>query len=294
MRKLKTVKRIAKLKQHGCTYKPVLLLRWSGCYRMPQRFEDFRPDLRHFQDDSEVDRDLPADAEADDIRRVPFVDRIPSMSEQRKISELLDDMNAFDVVTGNLQCHDMTVATVRDIFDIVLDDYDNMEKYLAPDADIVECPDFKRGLAKIQGGEFTLLRNERKARHRLLAEPQDQPRTVATSSTPNKSKRKRAAEALDENISKKARKMSTRQSKYSDASWIPATSIVVERFFSTVKSTIGYLRKSMSSETLEVIMFLKLNWDLVTLADVSSAIVQSKTTMSRKYRSKSRKNARLQ
>lgn len=70
--------------------------------------------------------------------------------------------------------------------------------------------------------------------------------------------------------------MSIRQSKYLAVSWIPATSVVVERFFSTVKSTIGYLRKSMSSETLEVIMFLKLNWDLVTLADVSAAIVQSK------------------
>ncbi|KAE8996187.1 hypothetical protein PR003_g22479 [Phytophthora rubi] len=40
MRKLKTVKRIAKLKEHGCEYKPVPLheLRWSGCYRMMQRF----------------------------------------------------------------------------------------------------------------------------------------------------------------------------------------------------------------------------------------------------------------
>ncbi|GMF34364.1 unnamed protein product [Phytophthora fragariaefolia] len=259
MRKLKTVERVAKLKQHGCTYKPVPLheLRWSGCYRMLQRFEGFRPYLHHFQDDSEVDRDLPADAEADGIRRVPFVDLIASVSEQRKISELLDEMTAFDVVTGKLQRHDMTVANLRYIFDIVLYDYDNMEKYLAPDADIVECPDFERVLAKIQGGgDFTLLRNDRK--------------------TPNKSKRKRAAEALDEKISKKARKRSTRQSKYLDSSWIPATSVVVERFFSTVKSTIGYLRKSMSSETLQVIMFLKLNWDLVTLADVSSAIVQSK------------------
>ncbi|GMF40288.1 unnamed protein product [Phytophthora fragariaefolia] len=171
---------------------------------MIQRFEDFRPYLHHFLDDNEVDRDLPADAEADDIRHVLFVDLIPPVSEQRKISELLDEMTAFDVVTEKLERHDTMVATIRDIFEIVLDDYDNMEKYLAPDADIVECPDFERGLAKIQGGgDFTLLRNERKALNRLLDEPQDQPRTVATYSTPNKPKRKRAAEILDEKISKK-------------------------------------------------------------------------------------------
>ncbi|ETI44817.1 hypothetical protein F443_10510 [Phytophthora nicotianae P1569] len=59
------------------------------------------------------------------------------------------------------------------------------------------------------------------------------------------SKRKRAADELDEKI---------------------------------IKSTVGYLRKSMSQETLEVIMFLKLNWDLVTLVDVSKAIEQSKSS----------------
>ncbi|ETP40704.1 hypothetical protein F442_12025 [Phytophthora nicotianae P10297] len=59
------------------------------------------------------------------------------------------------------------------------------------------------------------------------------------------SKRKRAADVLDEKI---------------------------------IKSTVGYLRKSMSQETLEVIMFLKLNWDLVTLVDKSKAIVQSKSS----------------
>ncbi|ETM43076.1 hypothetical protein L914_11376 [Phytophthora nicotianae] len=34
----------------------------------------------------------------------------------------------------------------------------------------------------------------------------------------------------------------------------------------------------MSQETLEVIMFLNLNWDLVTLVDISKAIEQSKSS----------------
>ncbi|KAG2786315.1 hypothetical protein PC129_g20646 [Phytophthora cactorum] len=67
------------------------------------------------------------------------------------------------------------------------------------------------------------------------------------------------------------------KSKFIDTKWIPATSVAVERFFSTVKSTVGYLRKSMSQENLEVIIFLTLNWDLVTLADVSKAIQESRS-----------------
>ncbi|KAG4046964.1 hypothetical protein PC123_g17666 [Phytophthora cactorum] len=67
------------------------------------------------------------------------------------------------------------------------------------------------------------------------------------------------------------------KSKFIDTKWIPATSEAVERFFSTVKSTVGYMRKSMSQENLEVIIFLKLNWDIVTLADVSKAIQESRS-----------------
>ncbi|KAF1786156.1 SKP1 component, POZ domain [Phytophthora cactorum] len=174
MRKLKTVKRIAKLKQNGCFYKPVSLreFRWSGCYRMLQRLEDFRPYLHLFQDDCEVDRDLSADDSADDLRRLPIVDFIPSMSEQRTIALLLDEMTAFDVITGKLQRQDMTVATVLDIFDIVRDEYDDMEKYLAVDADIVESPVFERSLAKLQAGvETALLRSERKVLARLVVAP---------------------------------------------------------------------------------------------------------------------------
>ncbi|OWZ23822.1 hypothetical protein PHMEG_0001232 [Phytophthora megakarya] len=276
---LKTVKRIAKLKAIGCDNKPVPLheLRWSGCYRMLQRFEDFRPYLHHFRDDCAVDRDLPDDVSEDDIRRVAFVDLIRSVSEQRKIAGLLDEMTAFDVITGKLQRNDMTVATVRDIFDIVLDDYDGMEKYLAPDADIVESGVFESGLAKIQAGVATsFMRNERKALHRLTTTDPDQSPTAPVEKVTARSKRKRAADALDEKLKKKSRRRRGPQSKFIDATWIPATSVIAERFFSAVKSTVGYLRKRLSHENLEMIMYLKLNWDLVTLADVSKAIERAK------------------
>lgn len=46
----------------------------------------------------------------------------------------------------------MTVVTVHGNFDVVLDDYDNMERCLISDADIVECQEFERDLAKVQAG----------------------------------------------------------------------------------------------------------------------------------------------
>ncbi|KAE8914198.1 hypothetical protein PF005_g7789 [Phytophthora fragariae] len=49
-----------------------------------------------------------------------MVDLVPSAGEQRKIAELLDEMTAFDVITTRLQCQNMTITTVRDMFDVVM------------------------------------------------------------------------------------------------------------------------------------------------------------------------------
>ncbi|KAE9317815.1 hypothetical protein PR003_g18384 [Phytophthora rubi] len=56
MQRLKTEKRVAKLKLNGCKYKPLALheLRWSGCYRMLKRFEDLQRFLHLFVDDCDI------------------------------------------------------------------------------------------------------------------------------------------------------------------------------------------------------------------------------------------------
>ncbi|ETI29717.1 hypothetical protein L917_10490 [Phytophthora nicotianae] len=118
----------------------------------------------------------------------------------------------------------------------------------------------------------------KKALSRLLVTSQADSQTTPSTATITLSKRKRAADVLDEMISKKALRRSGPQSKIIDASWIPPTSVAAERLFSTVKGTVGYLRKSMSQDNLKVIMFSKLNWDLVTLVNVSKAIEQSKSS----------------
>ncbi|KAE9219002.1 hypothetical protein PF004_g13722 [Phytophthora fragariae] len=107
-----------------------------------------------------------------------------------------------------LQRHDMTAATVRGIFDVVVDDYGNMERYLKSNANIVECPEFERGLANVQAGmESSLSRGERKFLHRILVESQAGPRQTTAAATEKKSKRKRATEVLDETAKKPASKL---------------------------------------------------------------------------------------
>ncbi|OWY99709.1 LOW QUALITY PROTEIN: hypothetical protein PHMEG_00029250 [Phytophthora megakarya] len=197
--KVKTVKCISKLKAVGCDLNPSPST--TGCYRATKQ-------------------------------------RRYSLSRLRG-PDCLDAITPFDVITGKRQRNDITVATVRDIFDIILDVYEGMEN----------------GLTKIQSGTETFSRNKRRALVCLPTTSPDQAPAAPIETS----------------------------SKYIVTTWIPATSRVTELVFATVKSTVGYillvyLRKSLSHENLERIMYLKLNWDLVTLGDVLNVIKRASHT----------------
>ncbi|KAE9103689.1 hypothetical protein PF010_g13650 [Phytophthora fragariae] len=96
---------------------------------MLKRFEDLQRFLHLFVDDCDIEREEVEDGEANEVsssasntglRRIPMVDLIPSAGEQRKIAELLDEMTAFNVITTRFQRQDMTITTVRDMFDVVM------------------------------------------------------------------------------------------------------------------------------------------------------------------------------
>ncbi|KAF4131702.1 hypothetical protein GN958_ATG19105 [Phytophthora infestans] len=109
----------------------------------------------------------------------------------------------------------MTATTVRDIFDVVLDDYDDMNYYLAPGGEVIECPDFETGLAKIQcGAETNAACNGETCKARLLRSPARQPDQRRDTVPASRSKRKRTAEVLDQPIAKTARNRGTKESKY--------------------------------------------------------------------------------
>ncbi|KAG6941403.1 hypothetical protein JG688_00018685 [Phytophthora aleatoria] len=73
-------------------------------------------------------------------------------------------------------------------------------------------------------------------------------------------------------VAQRVKSREEKRSKYIDLTWLPATYVEVERLFSTIKCMLGYLRKRVSAETLETILFLKLNGDLVTNEATSRAV----------------------
>lgn len=101
-----------------------------------------------------------------------FVALIPSMAEQRAIVELLEEMTTFCVVMGRLQRERQSFSSVRDIFDVGIDEYEGMEDYLASDANIVAFPGFESGLVKLQSAaEATLTPLENQNLQRLRRRP---------------------------------------------------------------------------------------------------------------------------
>ena len=68
--------------------------------------------------------------------------------------------------------------------------------------------------------------------------------------------------SLMDRINARKKLCMTTTSKYCNLDWIPATSDIVERFFSQAKLVLTDLRKSMSPFTLESILFLKVHKDI--------------------------------
>ncbi|ETL27551.1 hypothetical protein F441_19417 [Phytophthora nicotianae CJ01A1] len=94
---------------------------------------------------------------------------------------------------------------------------------------------------------------------------------METNSEP-RPKRRRTTQEFQNAVTGRATAREKSRYKYMDLSWIPATSVEVEWLFSKMKCMLGYLRKSMSKKTLEVILFLRMNWDLVTNEITTKAV----------------------
>ncbi|OWY99028.1 hypothetical protein PHMEG_00030046 [Phytophthora megakarya] len=230
-------------------------LRWSGIFRMLKRYKELHPYLHFFERDTSVDKDIPKEAPADDARRFPIVKFLPTAEEHCVLMDVLDSLMLLEDSTQRLQRKDLTLLTARDIFDEALIDFPELADRLKADANIVESTNFEAAVVKIMNGlEKDLSSEEIEAAVRLLKEPNTPAQFAGSTRKPD------VKAALDA----RAKAREEEKSKYIDLSWIPATSVEVERLFSSVKCILGYLRKSMNAETLEAILFLRMNWDLVT------------------------------
>lgn len=237
LRKLKKARKLRKL----TSLEPIKrnATRWSSTYNMLQRFFKLKPFLD--QDDPEI------------------ITLIPSGSEVIKLQKLMEDLEALDPVTKKLQDSSCTMLEVRRIFDILLQRYPIMERYLSANAAIIQSPYFESGLVKVQDGEDeTLTRDEIAALHGM--------RNLQSGPNENISVNTNIVE-----LALKKRKLNI--SSYVDTTFIPPTSNVVERLFSGARLILTDYRKSMTPYTFECVMFLKMNrdlWDISLIAKLKN------------------------
>ncbi|POM60416.1 LOW QUALITY PROTEIN: hypothetical protein PHPALM_30732 [Phytophthora palmivora] len=228
MIKLRTLTQSAKLRIKT-TLRPVIRqdTRWSFSFAMLHRYFKL---LEHI------------DKEDDDI-----ADVIPGPACNRRLLTLLKDV---EYVSKALQ-GSADMQDVREWFDALLPLSRNS---LTIWAQVLIYPDFESGCVRVLHGNTY--------RHTQAEKAVLQPFAVTDTVVP----------ILDEEQSssfvvrlQKRRKIASRVQKYTLVRSIPPTSIIVERFFSIVRTTFGQERNSLHPATLEQILVLHQNvsyWDV--------------------------------
>lgn len=236
MKLLKSTKRAAKLaRSTSLLPKKRNVTRWSSSFEMLKRFMDIK---EHFD---------PTDYEV--------ISLLPNPKNELRLQKLLLDLTGLETVTKELQSESTNLLIGRDLFEGVMEKYPSADKYLSSSSKIIHSPRFEDAVYKSLKGD--VLGQEEKAI--LLPYKLD---TAVESSNDSKSSTNFAKSIL---LSKKAR-----ISNQYNLGYIPATSNVAERFFSSAKLVITDLRKSMDKESLEFLMFLKTNstyWDINTVSE---------------------------
>jgi hypothetical protein len=180
-------------------------------------------------------------------------------AESDTISRLTAQLTKLQGVTLKLQEEGITLSEVRALFDAVLEKYPSMGEYIGPCGKIVHNVNFESGLVKLQDGLdpnpaecAALTRFEIGGSYNdITIEGQSQQTNDDNTD-------------FVFNASKKRRINTSSNQKYLDCSFVPPTSNICERLFSTSKLTYSDQRKSLHPETLENILFLKANrslWD---------------------------------
>ena len=152
---------------------------------------------------------------------------------------------------------------VRSVFDVVIKDYPEMEQYLGSNSHLVNNQDFESGFVKIMSKEFiNLTESERAATSALML-----PTTMDTiEHNPIKTG------YFEECQNRKCRRVSAEQDQYMDCTFLVATTVTVERLFSTCKYVLTDNRKSLPPIMFEALLFLKINRDFWDLPMVEQAM----------------------
>ena len=134
MKKLSSLKQSAKLRK-ATNLRPVLRneTRWSSAYSMLQRYSD----IQHFVDKTDPE----------------LLQLLPTPIQERKLTEVLQDMKFFESISKKLQSDEKTLADIRVLFDGLIlkfqDKYPVITNYLATDASVINKQNFENAIANI-------------------------------------------------------------------------------------------------------------------------------------------------
>jgi hypothetical protein len=243
---LRNIKQAGKLREKT-DLEPVKrnVTRWSSTLAMLKRFFQLKPFL--------------------DERDADLAFNLPSGRECIQLQKLLEDLTELDSITIQLQDSRISLSDVRSLFDTCIESYPSMKHYLAVDAKIVHSSDFESGILKVIDGNSDALSETEFEKVSVFTTE------VIQSSEEEPTNMTLAQKAMAKTKNKRRRISTNVDRHFINLEFIPPTTNVVERLFSTARLLLTDYRKSMSSYTSECVMFLKSNsslWDINTVSKI--------------------------
>jgi hypothetical protein len=218
------------------------ITRWASTHNMLVRYKKLEAYLPQCNFDEDV------------------LDMIPSVTESKMISTMIDDAKQFESVSLALQRggnNRLDLFQARALFDRLVGNFPETANYLSSTADIIQNIAFESAVIKVLGNNNKLSREESKVLQRFRIDPIDEYEDIEESTTSD------FADAVlnSAEASRRVEGTTTRLS-YRSLKHVSATSNVCERLFSRAKLIARDHRKHMSPYHLELLLFLRYNHDL--------------------------------
>jgi len=167
---------------------------------------------------------------------------------------------------------------VRLLFDRLLKKFFNPPElhHLRDDDKIVHYEHFSKGLVKLQSGKSKDLTEDEKIAMRpfLVRDVEDDAEEDAQSQSEDDEED--ADGWAQRTISKNKKQKKEIIGEYIPIKWIPCGTCEVERLFSTCKNIYSAKRQNMTPETMEILLYLRVNrkyWDVNLVQNVVNNVV---------------------
>ena len=256
MVKMRTCKHRGMLRSLGCEKSPKIRgHKWGATFTMIKSYFEISTFI-----DQVKDQDESLDA------------LVLTSTEIRELTRVKELLSKFDSVTTAIQGSRVNLSEQRALFAALLAEHPTHSDqaklhHLKPNDPIVFAPDLENGIIKIIDNEEHLLTDrEMRSCEILKRKFIDVPEEEGNEETKLDFGRKVLA-------AKKSKSNGIAQSQFIGLKWIPCSTCEVERLFSGCRHIFSEWRKAMHPETLEIIIYLRINrskWDIHTVARVKN------------------------